>query len=501
MKAASNQQISELARRWAPWLLAMGLIAFALLMFHKVLAPGACLFSTDNNIGSTNLSKDTLPGDFLGAWSDSTFLGLPIGFASFTWLSILTWLLPLNMYIDWIHAIDLVIASLFIALFLRRQKIGLPAIAMGVLTAFWLGSNLTLTYAGHTGKYGVLMLASVALYCISRALSRPQDLLWGILAGGAIGFMFIEQLDVALFFGLALGAYALFLAIRQWRASRTFGQSVVVLVLMGAIGLLLSAPTMFNSYKSNVQDAAGAQQESPAAKWDFTTQWSWPPEECIDFIAPGYMGWRSGEEAGPYWGRMGRSSGWEQTKQGFMNFKLENMYLGIIPVLLALFAVLWSVMRRKMKCEPRMDTDGHGSEMGSGVAAVRGSAKTAEVLQAKNYPRNTLNDTEDAIGSHGSSAGTVRRPSSVVCRPFAAERRAEILFWACVAVITLLLAFGKFFPLYALFYKLPLVSSIRNPNKFLQVFQLALGLLAAYGLDEMLCGKRAERGLSTEKGP
>jgi uncharacterized membrane protein YjfL (UPF0719 family) len=63
------------------------------------------------------------------------------------------------------------------------------------------------------------------------------------------------------------------------------------------------------------------------------------------------------------------------------------------------------------------------------------------------------------------------------------ERRAEILFWGAAAAVTLMLAWGKFFPLYALFYKLPVVNNIRNPAKFLQVFQLALGILAAYGLD------------------
>src|SRR5450759_3978876 len=77
------------------------------------------------------------------------------------------------------------------------------------------------------------------------------------------------------------------------------------------------------------------------------------------------------------------------------------------------------------------------------------------------------------------------------------DRRAEIIFWGCVAVMSLLLAFGKFFPLYAMFYKLPLVSSIRNPNKFLQVFQWVLGILAAYGLDGMLRWKRVERGASS----
>jgi hypothetical protein len=340
--------------------------------------------------------------------------------------------MPLKMNNNWVHALDLVIASLFIALFLRGQKAGWAAIALGFLTAFWLGSNLTLTYAGHKGKYDILMLASVALFCIARALVRRPSLLWGILAGGAIGLMFLEQPDVALFFGFILGAYALFLAVRQWLANGTWAKSVLALSLMGGIGLLISASSTISSYASNVAGAVSMQAESPTAKWEFATQWSWPPDECIDFIAPGYMGWRSGEPEGPYLGRMGRSAGWEQTQQGFMNFKLENMYLGIIPILLAVFAILAGLMGIKQKNEPRM------TRMHTDVP----------------------------------------------------ERRAEIIFWGCVAMVTLLLAFGKFFPLYALFYKLPMVSSIRNPNKFLQVFQLALGILAAYGLDGLLRSKR-----------
>lgn len=203
---------------------------------------------------------------------------------------------------------------------------------------------------------------------------------------------------------------------------------------------------MLSGYESNVKGTVSMQTGSAQEKWEFVTQWSWPPEECIDFIAPGYMGWRSGEPEGPYWGRMGRSAGWEQTRQGFMNFKLENMYLGIIPVLLALFAVLMTIMGKESQF------------------------------------------TVDAP----SPASGVRCPASTSPWPFAAERRAEVIFWSCVAAITLLLAFGKFFPLYALFYKLPFVNSIRNPNKFLQIFQLALGILAAYGLDGILrdAGKR-----------
>ena len=137
----------------------------------------------------------------------------------------------------------------------------------------------------------------------------------------------------------------------------------------------------------------------------------------------------------------------------------RSMYLGIIPILLAIFAILAGVMGLKQKNEPRMDTDRHGCGTGEDVVAVQGSAKTAEELKA----RNELRVDKDIP-----------------------NRNAEIIFWGCVAIITLLLAFGKFFPLYALFYKLPFVNSIRNPNKFLQIFQLALGILAAYGLDALI---------------
>jgi len=147
------------------------------------------------------------------------------------------------------------------------------------------------------------------------------------------------------------------------------------------------------------------------------------------------MGWRSGEPDGPYWGRMGRSAGWEKTNQGFMNFKLENQYIGAIPIFLALFAVFGALIRKRAN-------EQSGSE---------------------------------ALNSES-------------------RYRSDIIFWTCAAIIALLLSFGKFFPLYALFYKLPFVSSIRNPNKFLHVFQIALGILAAYGFDSLAFHRKQKSG-------
>jgi hypothetical protein len=264
------------------------------------------------------------------------------------------------------------------------------------------------------------MLATASLLGIYESVRR-QSVAWAIVAGGVLGVALVEQQDVALFFGIFLGGYAIFSSVRRqgWKL-RAMAR---VLAPMGIMILVVAGSPALNAYRSQAIDSTSSESESGNEKWNFITQWSQPPDETIELLAPGYMGWRSGEPEGPYWGRCGRSAEWEKTRQGFMNFRLDSLYIGAIPIVFALFAF---------------------------VAAVFAKRKTM---------------TPDEFGAGWE------------------ERRAEILFWAAVAVITLLLAYGKFTPLYWLFYQLPVVNNIRAPVKFLQVFQVALAILAAYGLD------------------
>jgi len=436
------------------------ILLLALLLFYPLLAPNRCLFTTDDNLGMMPSIKEVFPAQFFGWWVDQLFYGMPGTRGQITWTQLLLGVLPSLFVFNWIHAIDLFLASIFLFFFLRASNISLPAIAVGILAAFWLGSNFTLTYAGHISKFGILMLAPAFLVCIKKVRYNADDWLWCVVAGGLLGLMFIEQQDVALFFGIFLGLYALFnFTLRHFPelfdrkslscAGQNEGQRgrravrvVLMLFLIVIMALLVSSTTLLSSYVSNVQSVSQDKEPDSRDQWEFATQWSWPPEESIDFVAPGYMGWRSGEAEGPYWGRMGRSAGWEKAGQGFMNFKLENQYLGAIPIIFALFAILAGVI-------------GCGS---NGVTECR-----RKVVQGEN-DSETRSCADTPIRSYSTTSA-----------------RAEILFWSCVVVITLLLSFGKYFPLYQLFYQLPVVSNIRNPNKFLQVFQLALGILAAYG--------------------
>ena len=91
--------------------------------------------------------------------------------------------------------------------------------------------------------------------------------------------------------------------------------------------------------EEKIKGTEAAQNDDEAAKaqekWIFATNWSLPPEETIEFIAPSIFGTWTGDRNHPYWGRLGRSAGWDAAhpdRGGFFNFRQHIVYLGAIPL-------------------------------------------------------------------------------------------------------------------------------------------------------------------------
>ena len=80
---------------------------------------------------------------------------------------------------------------------------------------------------------------------------------------------------------------------------------------------------------------------------------------------------------------------------------------------------------------------------------------------------------------------------------FADGERKWIWYWGAVAVVCLLLAFGRFAPFYQLVYALPYFSTIRNPAKFLFFVEFALVVLAAYGVEGLFRAYAARAAAAT----
>ena len=79
------------------------------------------------------------------------------------------------------------------------------------------------------------------------------------------------------------------------------------------------------------------------------------------------------------------------------------------------------------------------------------------------------------------------------------ERRL-IGFWATVAVISLLFAWGRFAPFYRGVFALPYFSSFRNPIKWTHPLHLALLMLFAYGVQALLRGYLVKTATKTGFG-
>ena len=69
---------------------------------------------------------------------------------------------------------------------------------------------------------------------------------------------------------------------------------------------------------------------------------------------------------------------------------------------------------------------------------------------------------------------------------YSPPERQMILFWAALAVVSLLLAYGRHALFYQLVHQLPFFNTMRNPIKFLHPMHLGLIVLCGYGVDGLL---------------
>lgn len=302
--------------------------------------------ASDINIGRLGYIKNYLPASLTGFFSGNQLLG--VSAANFTLFKVMLSLFPAETFGNVFYGGFLVLGSSAMVWFLRLWNRSWIASIFGALVAFWFNS-IMLAVSGHIFKIEVLVFSVLSLCLIEqsiRASGVRRCLGFSALGGLSVGIMLLEQQDVALLAGLFLGSYTMFRLIQE--KGRDFMGWIAVLMPIGIIALLFAGGTMLDSYSRNIANAASVQGSS-SERWDFVTQWSMVPEEWPDLIASGWSGWSSNNPEGPYWGRIGQSADWEETKQGFRNFKLTSVYFGIIPFLIGLFSLPYALRERKSK--------------------------------------------------------------------------------------------------------------------------------------------------------
>jgi len=344
------------------------------------------------------------------------------------------------------HELTYILDSLMLALggvFYLRGRGAHPAAAwFGGLALGLCGYTFTLFAAGHRGYYHMFGCAVWAFGLLTRCFETKRLFYFAglglVLAWGATC-----QPDVLLLLGGVAGLYALWLT---FRTRREVGKRIMSVWPRFAVSVFFLAAAGFASLRSTLtvtmanrdaqianvaaaekhasgQAAAGNAAQAAEDRWRFATGWSLPPEDALEFIAPGVFGDESMQMPYPYWGRLGRPAD-ELFQKGRMmpNYRGHTVYLGVLSVAFAIFGVsVWFA----------------GGRRGAGAAQTGCDA-------------------------------------------------SDVPFWVGVWAVCFVLSLGRYTPAYRVFYALPYMDYIRAPVKFHHLVELSTAMLAGFGMDAFI---------------
>ena len=262
------------------------------------------------------------------------------------------------------------------------------------------------------------------------------------LAGLAVGMSVMEGADNGAIFSLFVAAFVFFKSLieRSAPAIEKIGRGIARVAVIAIFAGLIAAQTIAALVGTYIIGSAGMGQdknmESSQDHWDWATEWSLPKTETLGVFVPGIFGYRM------------------DTPKDMMN-SLQGSYAG---------GEYWGGMGRSPTIDRFFDSGAPGSPPG-GLMRFGYAGYYVGILVAL-----------VALFAIGQS---LRRENSV----FPEIQKRFIWFWTAALIISLLLSWGRFAPFYQFLYMLPYFSTIRNPAKFLAIFDLAMVIIFAYGID------------------
>ena len=347
---ASGKNNSEpLSSARSFWLTFAVLVAGLGIFFGKSLSANQVIFSNDGPLGvHVAASSDTYPDVFKGVWSDSNWVGADSLSANPGITSFLFWILGPVGFAKLYCPLALLMFGLAVWLFLRALNFS-PAVCMlGAVAAALNGNRFSVACWGLPA-WVICAAGSVLALTALVYSTRQRPWLMCALAGLGTGISVSEGFDTGALLSLMVASYGTFLWYNQGetpgKATKTVCLRMAVVV---ACAGLLSAHVLHTLVTTQIKGVAGTAQDQKTKddQWNFATQWSFPKAETLRLFIPGIYGYRlDTPNGGNYWGSVGRSAGWDQTKQGIPRHSGSGEYAGLLVVMLAGFAFIYSWRR------------------------------------------------------------------------------------------------------------------------------------------------------------
>ena len=460
------------------------LIIVTLFLFWDSLDPALILFSNDGPLGSISTDAIEMPGTFSGYWHDLNWLGYEQPSASPGIYMALGLLLQKSvLYLKWCTPICLVILGLSAWFFFRTLAFRNIACTIGAVAAAFNMEVVSYACWGLPSRSLTFATSFLAGAFVLRALkSRPWPNL--ALAGICVGLGLMEGYDIGALFSLYIAAFVLFgFVIKRLESDKpvALGQAAAHgfagVALVALVAGLAASQTMSTLVDTQLK-GTGSDPQTPAQRdtakerqWTFLTQWSLPKMETLRIVIPGLYGYRLDTprpydgnklrslDGGNYWGSMGQDP----------------------------------VLDRVAEVEEVIAAFGQRNVVPGELAkALNVSVQKATQLMTLVQNKNQFLQRHSGSGEY---AGIIVVLLAVWALFFALQKRANIyspterrmiLFWTVLAVVSLLLAYGRHAVFYQLIHQLPFFNTMRNPIKFLHPMHLGLIVLCGYGIEGLL---------------
>ncbi len=425
------------------WLAPGLLLAVLALLFWRSFLPDFVHFSNDGPLGQQNVGWLKLPDAMTGMWDDLNDVGYAVGTFSVGITALIKFVLGPVGYAKFYSAIALFILGLGAWTFFRALKLSplaalLGALA-GALSSAFLGNACWGVASGEIAL-GFNFFALALVLANTDKTPRLTGWIRLILAGFCVGINVIEAADIGALFSMIVAAFVFYKSLVETEGSlvQKVLRGVGRVALVAIFAAFLATQTVVALITTQIQGVAGAGQDSQSKleRWDWATQWSLPKMETLGLAVPGVFGYKMDTP--------------------------KDMMPGLKPAYDG--GVYWGGMGRSPEIDRWLDAGSQGP-MPQGFMRFTGSGNYCGILVC--------------LLAAWAIAQSLRRKDSA----FDDVQKKLIWFWAVVMVASLLLAWGRFAPMfYGALYQLPYFSTIRNPAKFIFFFCWAIVILFAFGV-------------------
>ncbi|MGB0582606.1 MAG: hypothetical protein ACPGVU_23215, partial [Limisphaerales bacterium] len=421
--------------------------AMALVMaflFLDSFRSGLVVFSNDGPLGNQMAQWDYLFQNFTGVWNPLNWFGNET-VANRPTISILIGVLMRSAVVYQKFFCPFSLWFLGVCAYFCFRQLGFrKPVCFIAATAVMLNMNgfsratWGLPYWDITRAMAFLALGLVACKRI-----RNEWIRYG-LAGACIGMGVMEGYDIGAIFSVFMAAviFAYLDTRLEGPVAQRFLKGALAVIIMAFAATFIAAHAVVSLVNTQVKGVAvaGQTKDTSDRAYQFATQWSLPKLETLRLVIPGLFGYRMDEpDGGQYWGRVGRSPQIPELQKILAN-----------PA----SAPAMKAQAQQVLASPQIHRySGSGEHLGVLVALIVFWAFVISLFR------------------NGSS--------------LADKDRYFIWCLSAFAVISLLLAFGRYGFLYRFFFELPYAETIRNPIKFMQPMHMALGIIFAFGLNDL----------------